>query len=120
MPVFGADADFLGFLLVRLGLGLLVRLLVTELAVVHDLADWGPLGGGHLDQVEVGLAGHVHGLGGGDDPQLLTRRTNQADRANANLLVHARGPIAVAVPRRPLATVEVAEYGRLTFLVRPG
>ena len=62
----GPDADLLELLLVRL----LVRLLglgVLELAVVHDLAHRRPLGGGDLDQVQPGLAGHLQRLVGRDD-----------------------------------------------------
>src|SRR5262249_8559949 len=83
----GADADFLELLLVLLLLAGLAGLLVLELPVVHDLAHRRPLVGGHLDEVEVGLAGHLHRLRGGDDAELRAAGADQANRADADFLV---------------------------------
>lgn len=64
---FGANPDFLELLLVWLVLGFLVRLLVTKLAVVHDLADRRPFGRGDLNQVELSFARQIQGLRCHDD-----------------------------------------------------
>src|SRR5262249_54824565 len=79
--------DFLELLLVDLGLGALARLLVAELAVIEDLAHGGSLVGGDLDEVEVGLACHLHGLGRGHHAELFAVDADQADGADADLLV---------------------------------
>ena len=63
---FGANADFLQLLLVRFVLGAFSRLLITELAEVHDLADRRPFGRRDLDKVQVRLAGHFQRLTRGD------------------------------------------------------
>src|SRR5262249_1123150 len=83
----GADADFFELLLVWLSLALFAGLLVAELAVVHDLADRRPLLGGHLDQVELCLAGHLQGLRGRDDAELFAVGADQPHGADADLLV---------------------------------
>src|SRR5205807_9249644 len=87
-------SDFLELLLVRLLFVLFPRLFVAVFAVIHDLADRRAVGGGDLDQVQVGLAGHLLGLGGRHDAQLLAAGPDQADGADADLLVHARPQVA--------------------------
>ena len=76
-PVLGRTRISLSFCWWTLLLVALARLLVAQLAVVEDLADRRPLVGGHLDEVEVGLAGHLQGLGGRDDAQLLAVGADQ-------------------------------------------
>src|SRR5262249_40918235 len=83
----GADADFLEFLLVRLVFVFLPRLLVTELAEVHDLAHRWPLGGGNLHKIPIGFAGHFHGLSRRHDAQLLTIGPDQPHGTDANLFI---------------------------------
>ena len=78
-----------------LGLAGLPRLFVAELAVVHDLADGRALAGGNLDEVKAKFAGHVHRLGGRDDPVLLAIGSNQPDRTQTDLFVDT-GRVAVA------------------------
>src|SRR5262249_20774925 len=46
-----------------------------------------------LDQVEVRLAGHLLRLGGRHDAQLLPVGPDQPDRADPDLLVHARAAV---------------------------
>src|SRR5262249_24768618 len=83
----GPDADLLDLLLVDLGLGPLARLLVAELAVVEDLADGRPLLRRHLDEVQVGLAGHLQRLRGRHHAELLAVGPDQAHRTDPDLLV---------------------------------
>jgi hypothetical protein len=71
----------------RLGLGTLARLLIAELAIVHELADRRPLVGSHLDEVGLGLAGHLQRLAGGHHPQLFSLTADEANGTNADLLV---------------------------------
>ena len=97
-PVLGRTRISLSFCWCDFGLAALARLLVAELAVVHDLADRRPFVGGDLDQVEAGLAGHLQGLGGRDDAELLAVGADQADGADADLFVDA-GAAAVARAR---------------------
>src|SRR5262249_28824148 len=86
----GADADLFQLLLMDLVLAALARLLVTQLAVVEDLAHRRGLVGGDLDEVEVGLAGHVERLRRRHDAQLFAVGADQAHRTDADLLVDAR------------------------------
>ena len=90
----GADADLLQLLLADLaGLVALLRVREAHLAVVEDLADRRPLVGGHLHQVQAGLPRLLQGLRGRHDAQLLPLGADQADRADADLLVHARATV---------------------------
>ena len=59
-----------------------------ELAVVHDPAHRGVGVGGHLDQVEILLAGDVERLRQGFDPQLGPVGVNQSDLPCPDPLVH--------------------------------
>jgi len=87
---FGPKANFLQFLLMRLGFVLLLLLLQKlELAVVHDLADRRPLLGGHLDQIQLRFARQIQRLLRRHDAQLFPIDANEADRTDANLFVHA-------------------------------
>src|SRR5262249_50320080 len=95
----GADADLLQLLLMDLVLAALSRLLVTQLPVVEDLAHRRPLVGRHLDQVEVGLAGHVQRLGGRHDAELFAVGADQAHRTYADLLVDAGAAVLFALLR---------------------
>ena len=76
-------------LLVPPRLASLLRALVLELAVVHELADRRAGLGGHLDQVEVGLAGQAEGVLDTDDPDLLPVGADQSHLGNADALVDA-------------------------------
>ena len=72
-------------------MGLLVRLFglgVFELPVVHDFADRGPLGGGHLDEIHSRFARHFEGLRGGYDAVLFGLGTDEAYGGDSDLFVH--------------------------------
>jgi hypothetical protein len=85
------DLDRL-LLLARLGFAFL--LFVLELAEIHDLAD-GRIGvGRNLHQVEAGLRGHVHGLGGVHDADVFAVRADQADLGGADRRSLTRGPVS--------------------------
>ena len=65
----------------------LLRLFVTELAVVHDPAN-GWIGQRcDLDQVEIELAGHLEGFGQGLDADLAAVCADQADLTRTDALV---------------------------------
>src|SRR5207244_3651784 len=74
-----------------------VRLLVAELAEVHDLAHGRPFLGRNLNQVELCLAGHVQGLAGWHNTQLLSGGPNESNRADADLFVDALLVLLVTV-----------------------
>ena len=63
------------------------------LVTLEDTTDRRALIGGNFDEVEVGFARHFHGLRGGYHAELLTAGTDQADRADPNLLVDTRAKI---------------------------
>jgi len=67
----------------------LLRVLVLELSVVHELAHRRPGGRGDFDQVEVGLLCQPKGIADSDDADLLTVGSDQADLGNANPVVDA-------------------------------
>ena len=79
-----------GELLVAAGLPGLLRALVLELAVVHELADRRAGGGGDLDEVELGLLRQPQGVLDAHDADLLAVRADQADLGNADAVVDAR------------------------------
>ena len=90
----GTDTNLLQLLLTDLGaLLVFVRILETHLAVIEDTADGGSLLGGHLYEVEIGLLGLFEGQGGHHHAQLFPIRADQADRADANLLIDSRATI---------------------------
>ncbi|GAA2904087.1 hypothetical protein GCM10010455_30330 [Microbacterium esteraromaticum] len=65
----------------------LLRGLVLELAVIHDL-DHGRLRVGcHLDEIEVGLLGKTQCGLDADNTDLLTRGTDEADLGDADALI---------------------------------
>src|SRR5262249_23124524 len=107
----------------NLALLLLARLLVAVLAVVHDPADGRPLLGGHLDQIELCLAGHLQRLGGRDDAQLLPVDPDEPNRADADLLVDAL-VLLLAVVRVTVAGTNLvpslARWERAAAGPRPG
>ena len=78
--------DFFELLFVVLFL-LVLSLVILVAAVVHDAADRWALGGRHLDEVEIRLAGRAQRLFGFDDPDLLVFGTDQSDRRDTNLFV---------------------------------
>src|SRR5262249_45742619 len=82
----GSDADLLELLLP--GLAALLRRLEAHLAVVEDLAHRRALVGGPLHHGQAGLPGSLQRLRGGHQAQLLAARADQADGADADLLVH--------------------------------
>src|SRR5262249_13653640 len=51
---------------------------------------WRALVGDYLYQVQPGLSRLLQGLRGGDDAELFPAGADQADRADADLLIHAR------------------------------
>ena len=77
-------------LLVAAGLPGLLRALVLELAVVHELADRGAGGGSDLDEVELGLLRQPQGVLDAHDADLLAVRADQADLGHADAVVDAR------------------------------
>jgi len=93
----GADADLFQLLLMGFGLGALAGLLVTELAVIEDLADRWPFVRRDLDQVQVRLTGQVEGLRGWDNSELFAAGADEADRADPDLLVDTLTPILLRV-----------------------
>ena len=88
-PVLGRTRISFSFCWCDLVLSFFLLLLVAELAVVHDLADRRPFRGGHFDQIELGLAGHVHGLRGRNDAELFAVGADEANGTDADLLVDA-------------------------------
>src|SRR5271166_536242 len=83
-----AHADLLHLLLMDLfTLVALLRILKTHLAIIEDAADRRTLIGCHLNQVELGLFGLRDGQRGNHHAQLFPLDANQADRADADLLV---------------------------------
>ena len=75
--------------LVASGFAGLLRALVLELAVVHELADRRPGVRGDLDEIEIGLLCHPQGLSDGDDADLLTGCSDKANFGNADPVVDA-------------------------------
>ena len=73
--------------LVLAGLAGLLRRLVLELAVVHELADRRAGHRGDLDEVEVCLLRQPQRVADGDDADLLTVRTDQAHLVDADPVV---------------------------------
>jgi hypothetical protein len=67
----------------------LLRCLVLELAVVHDLADRRASVGGHLDQVEIGLEGQAECIFNTHDANLFTSGSDEADLGNSDAIVDA-------------------------------
>ena len=90
----GTEANFLHLLLVSLCLDGLLRLREAELAVIHDLANGRTLSGSHLNQIEVRLASQIQRLLGGNDAEVFSVRTDQADGTETNLFVNT-GIIAI-------------------------
>ena len=83
------EADFFHFRL--FAGGTLASLFFGELelvtAVVHDFTDgWSGISL-DLDEIEPSLAGHAHGLGGFDDPNLCVVLVDQTDRREADCVV---------------------------------
>jgi hypothetical protein len=79
-----------GELLVAAGLPGLLRALVLELPVVHELSDrWAGLSG-DLDEVELGLLREPQGVLDAHDADLFPVRSDQADLGNADAVVDAR------------------------------
>ena len=67
----------------------LLRGLVLELAVVHELADRRPGGRRDLDKIEIGLLGQPERIADGDDADLLTVRTDEPHFGDADPVVDA-------------------------------
>jgi hypothetical protein len=76
--------------LVATGLARLLGVLVLELAVVHELADWRLALRGDLDEVEVSLLGELQGLVGRDDADRLPVGSNESDLGNPDPVVDAQ------------------------------
>jgi hypothetical protein len=78
-----------GLLLVLTRLALLLRRLVFELAVVHDLADRRFGVRGNFDKVEIGIRGDAKGVFDTHNAYLLPSRTDQSDFRYADAFVDA-------------------------------
>ncbi|BBX44652.1 hypothetical protein GCM10009641_56310 [Mycobacterium cookii] len=76
-----------GLLLVLAGLALLLRRLVLELAVVHDLADRRFGVRGNFDKVEIGIRGDAKGVFDTHNAYLLTPWSDQADLRYADAFI---------------------------------
>src|SRR5690606_8703783 len=79
-----------GELLVAAGLPGLLRALVLELAVVHELADRRAGLRRDLDEVELGLLRKAQGVLDAHDSDLFAVRSDQANLGNADAVVDAR------------------------------
>src|ERR1700746_524630 len=75
-----------GLLLVLARLTRLLRRLIFELAVVHDLADRWPGVRRNLDKVEIGIRGDAEGIFDTHDAYLLPSRADQTDFRYADSL----------------------------------
>ena len=75
--------------LVAPGLTRLLRALVLELAVVHELADRRPGHRGDLDQVEIGFLGQAQRILDAHDADLLALGTDESDLGDADPVVDA-------------------------------
>ena len=84
------DLLHLGDLALRPAGTVLLRLLVAELAVVHDPAHRRTHVGGDLHEVEPGVGGAPTGLVGLDDAHHLPGLVDQTDRRDADPVVHPR------------------------------
>ena len=67
----------------------LLRSLVLELAVVHDLDDGRFRVGGHLDEIKVGFLSQAQRHLDADDADLLTRGSDEADLGDADAVIGA-------------------------------
>src|SRR5882762_908759 len=79
-----------GELLVAAGLAGLLRALVLELAVVHELADRRPCLSGDLDQVKVSFPRQSQGVFDAHDADLLAVGSDEPDLGYADAVVDAR------------------------------
>jgi hypothetical protein len=86
-----AQFDFLDLHLLLLQLGLVrpLLLLVLELAVVHDAADWRLGCRSDLNQINTGFFSHLQGSANIDDAKLLTFQTLETNLRNRNFFVEA-------------------------------
>ncbi|BBY00631.1 hypothetical protein MSEO_11300 [Mycobacterium seoulense] len=78
-----------GLLLVAAGFARLLRRLVFELAVVHDLADGGSGIGGDFDKVEIGVRSDAQCVFDAHYAYLLSPWSDQSDFRYADALVDA-------------------------------
>ena len=87
----GSELLFLddGLLLVLARLARLLRRLVFELAVVHDLANRGFGIRGYFDKVEIGIRGDAESVFDAHNAYLLAAWSDQTDFRYANALVDA-------------------------------
>jgi hypothetical protein len=85
--------------LVSAGLTGLLRSLVLELSVVHDLADWRARLRCDLDQVEIRFQGDPERILDSDDPDLLSVRPDESNLRNPDTVVDAQlsGDVASSV-----------------------
>ena len=75
--------------LVAPGLPGLLRALVLELSVVHELADGWAGVRGDLDQIEIGFLRQSQGFADRDNADLLTLGSDEANLGNADPVVNA-------------------------------
>ncbi len=103
--------DFNGFLLFA-GFGFPLLLFVFELAIIHDLTD-GRIGiRRNLDEIKSGFSGHIHGSGGGYDPDIFTLCADQANFRCTDAFIDARSGVT---GRRGI--MRSAGYGKLLSVV---
>lgn len=82
-----AEANLFVLAVVRMTFMLSLLLLVLELAVIHDPANWRLLGRRDFHQVESNVAGAIECFFGWDDPELFSFFRNHTNRGNADLLI---------------------------------
>ncbi len=103
--------DLNGFLLLA-GFGFPLLLFVFELAIIHDLTD-GRIGiRRNLDEIKSGFSGHIHGSGGGHDPDIFTLCADQANFRCTDAFIDARSGVT---GRRGI--MRSAGYGKLLSVV---
>src|SRR5215217_9210488 len=79
-----------GVALVTTAFPCLLRVLVLELAVVHEFDDRRPRHRGNFHQVQFRLGGEPQGVFDAYDPYLLAGRPNEPDLRDANTVVNSR------------------------------
>jgi hypothetical protein len=87
VPDLGADAQLFVLAVVRVAFVLPLLLLVLEFAEVHDAANRRLLLGRDFHKVEAEFFGTLKGVDSFQDAELVSLRSNDADRCIADLFV---------------------------------